>query len=202
MAYETRTDVILAEVQRPLQDTSTLPDIRLSNPAAEFIDNRIDFEDHRAFSRTSLTPRSAALTQRRSISTPPSVSTAAAPADPLALYRESEKEQEIFLAALEKFENDLPEKYKTKFNIKGKHTWSEVIAEAQIAEMKYKRKGSGEGPFSRVRGSFRKLQGSAGALSTWLEIVPQSTYGSVITGSFKVIIRVCCAFCRSLALHN
>jgi hypothetical protein len=177
-------------IQRPLPDTANVPAIRLSDPAAEFIDNRIDNDDHRAFSRTSLNPRSTALRSRRATSSPPSVGPIAPPEDPLELYRASDREQTLFVAAIEKFEKDLPEKYKSKFNIKGKHSWEEVIAEAKIAELAYKKKGSDDSPFSKIRGCFRKLQGSAGALTTWLEYVPQTTYSSVITGSFKVIIRV------------
>lgn len=61
----------------------------------------------------------------------------------------------------------------------------------QIAELKYKKKGSNESAFSKVRGCFRKLESRAAGFETFLELIPsQNNYANPIAGSFKLIIRV------------
>lgn len=91
---------------------------------------------------------------------------------------------------MEEFEKGLPEKYKTRFTIRDKHTWEQVVQEVQIAEMRYVKKGS-EGPFGKLRGYFRVIAGKTSSLESWLELVPsQSEYTSVLFGGLKLIIRV------------
>lgn len=191
MADSAETTSTAAQAQQPPPDGRNIPSIRLSNPAAEFIVNRIDAQDHRAFSITSLSPRSIALTDR-SASAPPTLESTAlvSNADTELIYHESDIHQRQFLEALETFEKSLPDKYKTKFDVRGKHTWEEVIEEAQAAEAKYRKKGSDESAFSKIRGYFRKLEGRAAAFETFLELIPsQNNYASPIAGSFKLIIR-------------
>jgi hypothetical protein len=191
MADSTETTQTVAQAQQSPPDDQNIPPIRLSDPAAEFIDNRIDAQDHRAFSITSLSPRSIAVTER-SVSAPALLeSTALIPnADAELIYHESDIHQKQFLEALETFEKSLPDKYKTKFDIRGKHTWEEVIEEVQAAETKYRKKGSDESAFSKIRGCFRKLEGRAAAFETFLELIPShNNYASPIAGSFKLIIR-------------
>src|SRR5215472_14111073 len=111
MADSAETLPTAAQAQQPPPDDRNIPSIRLSNPAAEFIDNRIDAQDHRAFSITSLSPRSIALTER-SVSAPPLLeSTALIPnADAELIYHESDIHQKQFLEALETFEKSFPDK--------------------------------------------------------------------------------------------
>lgn len=188
MAQEVITE---AQARKFLPETTKIPPIKLSNPAAEFIDNRIDSEDHPAFSKTSLHPRSTALSDNRLVYRPPNLDalTISNNTDHTACYKELELHQQHFFEALEAFEKTLPEKYRTKFDIRGKHTWEEVIQEAKIAELKYKRKGSDDSPFSKVRGCFRKLQSRVSGFEAWLELIPSSTYSTVVSGGFKIIIR-------------
>lgn len=174
-----------------LQELQVQPIPPLSSPSREFIDNRIDGEDHRAFRTTAVSPRSAALVEQ--VSSNPSISNALQNSQAMSasvIYQESDIHQRQFLDALEIFEKSLPEKYQTRFDIRGKHTWDEVIQEVQIAELKYKKKGSDEGAFSKVRGCFRKLESRAAGFETFLELIPsQNNYASPIAGSFKLIIR-------------
>jgi hypothetical protein len=46
-----------------------------------------------------------------------------------------------FSEVLRSFEAALPEKYKTRFSLHGKHSWSEFVAEAKDAEAKYFEEG-------------------------------------------------------------
>lgn len=163
----------------------TSPPIRLSTPARELVDNRIDNGAHQAFSSTAVALRSAAPVAESTLtpSRPQDANTS-------LIYQESDIHRKQFLDALEKFEKSLPKKYQTKFDIRGKHTWNEVIEEVQNAELKYKKKGSDDGAFSKVRGCFRKLEGRAQGFETFLELIPsQNNYASPIAGSFKLIIR-------------
>ena len=191
MAEAMEDNKALARARQSVPKALELPPIRLSEPATEFIDNRIGIEDHRAFSSTHISPRSAALAAR-SISSPAILQPmpTANVADIITLYRDLDVHRQQFLDALAVFESSLPEKYQTKFDVRGKHTWEEVIQEVRYAEEKYKKKASDESAFSKVRGAFRMLEGRAASFETFLELIPsQNNYASPIAGSFKLIIR-------------
>ncbi|KAI3318453.1 hypothetical protein HD806DRAFT_315959 [Xylariaceae sp. AK1471] len=95
-----------------------------------------------------------------------------------------------FAEVLRSFEESLPDNLKTRFNLQAKHTWSEVISEAEFAEIKYNSKADKESPFGRVRGFFRSLRSNSPAIENWLDLLPtESEYGSLICGGLKVILR-------------
>jgi len=160
--------------------------IQLKTPAQEFVDNHVRLNSRKAVeNRTPSNPEgdsSASPTSKAAENTeggffnPPS--------------DEPDRHCKHFKEALQSFEENLPKKFKTSFDISEKHNWDEVIAEAKIAELKYKKKGTGESPFGKVRGFFRALQRDTATPQGWLEIMPtQSEYASVICGGFKVLLR-------------
>ncbi|XXH01267.1 hypothetical protein Hte_007621 [Hypoxylon texense] len=164
-----------------VRDNRDLPPVQLSNPAREFVDSRVEINDRRAFN-------GPAAENGDPEGDNPEKQSSSKEAD------EEEEEEDThckqFAEVLWTFENDLPSKYKTRFNLGGKHSWSEVIEEASIAEMKYRKKADKESPFGRVRGFFRSLQKKSPILESWLDLLPdESEYASLICGGFKIILR-------------
>lgn len=168
----------LAHMKGPFRDSRDLPPVQLSNPAKEFVESRVEIN--------AVTPKSS---HRESDSSeeksPPNEAD-----NPVLQSEDEDTHCKHFAEVLQTFEDDLPSKYKTRFNLYGKHSWSEVIEEASIAEMKYRKKGDRESPFGKVRGCFRSLQKKAPMLEGWLVLLPdKSEYTSLICGGFKIILR-------------
>ncbi|KAI0006575.1 hypothetical protein F4779DRAFT_629767 [Xylariaceae sp. FL0662B] len=175
----------LAHLGRSVRESRNLPPVRLSNPATEFVDNRVEIN-------SSGNPNKP----DRESSPPPADSgekqspTKGADDSSPQGGNDEDTHCKQFAEVLQSFENDLPSKYKTRFNLHDKHSWSEVIEEASIAEMKYRKKADNESPFGKVRGFFRSLQKKSPAVEGWLVLLPtESEYGSLICGGFKVILR-------------
>ncbi|KAI1771510.1 hypothetical protein F4818DRAFT_205577 [Hypoxylon cercidicola] len=166
-----------------VRDNRDLPPVELSNPASEFVKNRVEVNNPRK-SDVSAAESDDAEDNSPKESSPKE-------ADDPTLQNEGEDAHcKQFAEVLKTFENDLPTKYKTRFNLHGKHSWSEVVEEASIAEMKYRKKASKESPFGRVRGFFRSLQKKSPILDSWLDLLPdESEYASLICGGFKIILR-------------
>lgn len=173
-----------------LRDSRDLPPVQLSNPAREFVSSRVEINNPRKSDVTGVgNSHSEIDDSRKDLS-------AKETDDSSRQNKEEEGEEDEdahckqFAEVLQTFEDDLPSKYKTRFNLHGKHNWGEVIEEASIAEMKYRKKADKESPFGRVRGFFRSLQKKSPILDSWLELLPEeSEYASLICGGFKIILR-------------
>lgn len=180
-----KLDDFLVLVKNPIQDSRDLPPVHLTNPAAEFIDNRVNIKE----------PRNAEAPTQAAGSLPPGHGTEEQSSpeeivDPTPQYDEQDKHCRHFVEVLQTFESNLSDKYKTRFDLRTKHTWSEVIEEATTAETKYQKKGDGESPFGKVRGFFRTLQMKSPVAEGWLDLLPSQTeYMSLVCGGFKVILR-------------
>ncbi|KAH8704255.1 hypothetical protein BGW36DRAFT_444961 [Talaromyces proteolyticus] len=162
-----------------LRNNRDLPPVRLSNVAKEFVDNRVEINGCRAIDLPVADGSSPIDKARKEL-----------PVDEADIVDPHEDIHcKHFAEVLQSFENALPDKYKTRFKLQDKHSWSEVIEEASIAEMKYKKKSS-ESPFGKVRGFFRSLQKRSAIIENWLDLLPtQSQYGSLICGGIKMILR-------------
>ncbi|KAH0537569.1 hypothetical protein FGG08_005635 [Glutinoglossum americanum] len=153
------------------------PAIRLTNPAAEFIDTRLDFGPAYA------NPKSEVKfdPQQDQFTTEPS-----APVYSESLYDAATAEKEQFLAAMAEFEKTAKPSFKTNVNIRGKHSWEDVISEARKAETVYKQS-------SAVRRCFRTI-GDAPALEAWLGLLPAasmpggSSFVSIFCLGFQLIL--------------
>ncbi|KAI0165324.1 hypothetical protein GGR52DRAFT_104637 [Hypoxylon sp. FL1284] len=169
----------LARMKGGSGNTRDLPPVQLSNPAQEFVDNRVEVYHPKSFASAT-----------ESVDSPEDQPSSKEADDPKLQDEEEDDHCKQFAEVLEAFENDLPIKYKTHFNLREKHNWAEVIEEARIAEMKYKKKADKESPFGRVRGFFRSLQKKSPILDSWLKLLPEeSEYASLICGGFKIILR-------------
>ncbi|KAI1081442.1 hypothetical protein F5B20DRAFT_588516 [Whalleya microplaca] len=153
---------------RSFRDSGNLTPVRLSNPAAEFVGNRVEINPS---GKTNIPAKKASTL-------PTNGHGEHNEGDPRTQDGDEDIHCKQFAEVLQSFEDDLPSKYKTRFNLHGKHTWSEVIEEASIAEIKYRKKAGKESPFGKP------------VLDGWLDLLPsESEYGSVICGGFKIILR-------------
>ncbi|KAL7629525.1 hypothetical protein AAE478_001046 [Parahypoxylon ruwenzoriense] len=175
----------LTHMKRSFQDNRELPPVHLSNPATEFVDNRVEINGLRKSDILAgkISPPLTGVPEKQQF-----------PREEDNPDPQDEEKDGIhckqFAEALQAFEDALPDKYKTRFNLHDKHNWSGVIEEARIAEMKYKKKANGESPFGKVRGFFRSLQKKSPFVVSWVDLLPtQSEYGSLICGGFKMILR-------------
>jgi hypothetical protein len=160
--------------------------VQLKTPAQEFVDNHVHFNSRMVVENKTQSD-SEHDSGDETASKPPENIEEKLPDPP---SDESDQHCKHFKEALLSFEDNLPKKFKTSFNIHEKHSWNEVIQEAKIAEIRYRKKGTGEAPFGKVRGFFRALQRDTAAPEGWLEVLPtQSEYASVICGGFKVLLR-------------
>jgi hypothetical protein len=164
--------------------TDQIP-VQLTDPAQEFVQIRVAIND------TGLLQSDTGGEVPMPIHSSQKQPSSGQPADGTS---NSDEEEDVhckqFAEVLRSFEESLPDKLKTRFNLQAKHTWSEVISEAEFAEIKYNSKANKESPFGRVRGFFRLLRSNSPALENWLDLLPtESMYGSLICGGLKVILR-------------
>ncbi|KAI0435900.1 hypothetical protein F4803DRAFT_544036 [Xylaria telfairii] len=158
--------------------------VKLTDPAQEFVHNRVAVKDARSMQYA--TKELVSIRTSGSKEEP-------APSQPAHISKigiEEDVHCKQFADVLKSFEESLPENLKTGFNLQAKHTWAEVISEAEFAEIKYNKKANKESPFGRVRGLFRILRSNSPAIHNWLDLLPtESMYGSLICGGLKVILR-------------
>ncbi|RYC58964.1 hypothetical protein CHU98_g7253 [Xylaria longipes] len=172
-------------MKNSIRSKAGLVPVKLTDPAQEFVHNRVAVNDARLMQSESKELVSVPIhsPHKEPVS---SQSTN-------AIFNNGIEEDvhcKQFAEVLKSFEESLPENLKTRFNLQAKHTWAEVINEAEFAEMKYNRKVDKESPFGRVRGLFRILRSNSPAIHNWLDLLPtESTYGSLICGGLKVILR-------------
>ena len=77
-------------------------------------------------------------------------------------------------------------------------SWPEVMELIRRAEDQYKNEKV-TGKFGQLRKCLRKLGDNGAVFEEWLRILPDGDYGSLISGSFHVIIKVSCpSFCHQV----
>ncbi|GAW26731.1 hypothetical protein SAMD00023353_4600300 [Rosellinia necatrix] len=174
---------LVKTMKKFVRSSTGLVPVKLTDPAQEFVCNRVTINENGSMqsgARGRLTP----IPSHQKLASSP-------PTDAIS---ENKIDQDVhckqFADVLRSFEESLPNNIKTRFDLQAKHTWSEVINEAKIAEMKYNNKANKESPFGRVRGLFRILRSNSPAMENWLGLLPtESAYGSLICGGLKVILR-------------
>ncbi|KAH0558874.1 hypothetical protein GP486_004493 [Trichoglossum hirsutum] len=167
---ERKRSVVLA-----LTNSLAPPAIRLTNPAAEFIDTQLDFGPEYTISNPAVRfdPHQDKFTTE--------------PTSLESIYHAATEEKDRFLAAMAEYEKTAKPALKTNINIRGKHSWDDVISEARRAEAKYKQS-------SAVRCCFRKIGSNTSALNEWLGLLPTtavssgSSYTSIFCGGFQLIL--------------
>ncbi len=164
-----------------LKDKISTIGVKLTDPAQEFVQNRVTLNDVQ--SKTSETGQH--LSEPQDETTPQQQEGSGSTSQ---VERTSSCAH--FAEALRSFEESLPDELKTRFALQDKHTWSEVISEAKLAEMKYNKKSHRIPTFWGTNGIFRKLLSHSSAMENWLALLPsESEYGSLICGVFKIILR-------------
>ena len=104
---------------------------------------------------------------------------------------EAKDERDNLLTVLEEFQS------KQKIVDSGKKInvrdcfWLEVLELIKRAEHRYKNEKV-TGVFGRFRKCLRKLGKNGAIFESWLRILPDGDYGSIISGSFHVILQVSC----------
>ncbi|KAL8786279.1 MAG: hypothetical protein Q9213_002874 [Squamulea squamosa] len=93
-----------------------------------------------------------------------------------------------FASALEKFQQEVQPKYKSKVDLSAAHDWNEVMEYANVARSEY----SGidqKGIMQRIDHRLKTFQTAAPAMQAWLKLLPStSIYGSVICGGLTIIL--------------
>ncbi|KAI5926704.1 hypothetical protein F4810DRAFT_653159 [Camillea tinctor] len=171
-------------IKRSRSDNRNLPSVKSSNPTTEFVDNRVAADGCRKYDIATIDsnptkthdPLKHILSEQRD--------------EPVPQDKGEDFHRKRFAETLQSFESSLPDKYKTRFDLHGEHTWPDVIREATITEMKYKKKAIKESHYGKVRGYFRSLQKESVAVESWLDMLPNEIeYWRLICGGFKVILR-------------
>ena len=77
----------------------------------------------------------------------------------------------------------------SSFDVRGKHTWDEVLREVDNAKEVYELKAKGnKGMHIRVG---RAIGAHSDVVSPWLELLPNGDYSSIICGGLKFVFGVC-----------
>ncbi|KAG9188829.1 hypothetical protein G6011_07534 [Alternaria panax] len=103
------------------------------------------------------------------------------------LYRDTEKESQRLKQAMEEYETaDGKSRKRSSVLSKNSHTWSDVLAEVDIASKQY---NEPDGRWGKIRKAFRKSGDKAVSSSAWLALLPaQSDYFSVLCGGLTLIV--------------
>jgi len=74
-------------------------------------------------------------------------------------------------------------------NIRGAHSWDEVIRAARDAESQYLAEAK-RGVDGNIRRFFRTMGNHAPSVTPWLQLLPDDKYFSVLCGGLKLILGV------------
>lgn len=98
--------------------------------------------------------------------------------------------QRAFAGALEKFQQEVQPKYKSKVDLSVAHDWPEVMEYANKARSEYIGVGQ-KGIMKRIDHRLKTFQTAAPAMQAWLKLLPStSIYGSVVCGGLTIILEV------------
>lgn len=93
-----------------------------------------------------------------------------------------QNEKENFYGAMDAYEKKRNPKAEAKTRI-ASWSWEEVLVDLNKAKVVYKEKG-------KIRRLLDKLKKSIPTLRSWLQLLPDGDYGSIICGAFKLILDV------------
>lgn len=116
----------------------------------------------------------------------------------------------IFLQAMKEYEEKAKPEYKSHLRLKeiwpkfantsakpggalkleGKTTWVDVLTQVTEAENAYLSRAKTKNVAGNVTKYLRKFSGSAKDFQSWLDVLPQGDYSSIICGGFKMIFVV------------
>ena len=100
-----------------------------------------------------------------------------------------EREAKLFAEALKSYEMEVPEKYKTGFDLDRPCSIREVVNEIDSSLKAYKQDGQ-KTVWEAIRKGFWSLSESSDGLQTWLELLPSSNdYCSLIYGGMNLILK-------------
>ncbi|KAK3175058.1 hypothetical protein OEA41_002304 [Lepraria neglecta] len=96
--------------------------------------------------------------------------------------------RQAFLRELQQYVEGADPRYRTRVNLMDKHTWSDVMAEVEIARDEYKGVGK-NGIMKSIRNGWGNFSTAAPAIEAWLQLLPNNTlYGSVLCGGLTIIM--------------
>ncbi|KAL8841966.1 MAG: hypothetical protein Q9176_002903 [Flavoplaca citrina] len=152
------------------------PAIRLTNPAAEFMDNHLGADFHPSLPNPNVNfdpamdgfrPREDILQDR--------------------IYVEALKEKKAFLLEIEAFEREDRQHSRIRHDIAPESDWDAVLKTAENAKLDAEVTAI-KGMSGAVRKLARRLGDAGPTFRAWLQMLPTDSYGSVICGGFKIII--------------
>lgn len=86
---------------------------------------------------------------------------------------------------MEAYQESFKQKELLGFDLRGQHSWDEVLRIAKDAENRYLQEGKGP-----VRKVGRYIADHSEGVIPYLRLIPNSTYGSVLCGGLKLIFEV------------
>lgn len=89
------------------------------------------------------------------------------------------------------YEAEVPKKYKTEIDLKKVHTVEEVVDLLDENRKKFDDEDK-KGIWQKMHNGFFKLAENTEAITSWLELLPDSSeYLSLLCGGIKMILKVC-----------
>ncbi|KAI4155738.1 MAG: hypothetical protein L6R39_001190 [Caloplaca ligustica] len=119
-------------------------------------------------------------------------------AEPEEVYDEAAlfDSQKAFADALQRFQEGIKPKYKSRVDLGAVHTWKEVMDYANEARNKYTGVQK-RGIMKKIDHRLKTFQTAAPAIQAWLKLLPStSIYGSVVCGGLTIILEVCLPECH------
>ena len=90
-----------------------------------------------------------------------------------------------FLEVVKAYQESTKDPSISEFDLRGKHSWDDVLRVAKDAELTYLKKG-GRG----LRKTGRIITNNSEAVMPYLRLIPNGTYTSILCGGLKLIFGV------------
>jgi len=159
-----------------------LPEIRLHEPAVDFLDNhQVEYHSSLGNPLTRYDPRLQKYTD-------------GSQTDSAHLVRAPTQErvdaESLFSKALERFRTTPEPKHSVNapFRIRDKHSWAEVEKEVNDAKNQYTYVNGVSGD---LRKWLRKVGDRGGIGKSYMSLIPSGTYTSIVSGGGNMLIEVC-----------
>jgi hypothetical protein len=169
------------------------PEIHLSHPAKEFIDNRLDGAFHPAFKDDPNIDYSIELD--KFVVQPESSALITSIPREIQKTKEIDDQEQYLKQAITEYVSHLKSKEKSKLTIdyeKTCRTWDDVITAMNTARDRYDGKEIKGFCLTRtIRNGFRKFGSLKPSIESWLRLLPRdSLYGSLLCGGLEIIFGV------------
>lgn len=93
-----------------------------------------------------------------------------------------------FCNILEQYQNSISgSQSKTRINLRGSHSWDEVVRAAKDAEAAYLAEVK-RGATGTVRGFFRNMGDYSASVTPWVGLLPNDKYFSTLCGGLKLVL--------------